>query len=362
MAESKVISAQDVISYLSNMLGLSDCDPESRITQIIAQSLRRGVFILSPCVRHELENAIEQALCALCLVPKDELVSRIHTTLEQLLVFGEIFEMKTLQGENWQSASLILRPAPPSFVCRCDNSIVILGIAGDELTPLTSELNEQVSFHGPLRILSSNQKDHIANSLREMGLIELSEKVWLHLPIAQSPAQFLSSYLEALNEAPRTEKIEGLRILDSSRSPHNYKDRWVEPRGDLDGVYIARRPQKYGSALWSFVQLHLGIPERFIDLYSRDDRERPCDLAWRLQAAIDAEIGAPQNFKVEPVDSDCRYDFYSPLPSWAERALAVVGERVAPIKCLVSYKVPKRLTEDKCRMLRELMWMKERPN
>lgn len=359
MASISIISRNDAVGRLAAMLGIFDREEGSRTTQIIAQSLRRAAFVLSPCAPHELERTVVQSLSALNLVPADHLPSRVHDALEELLVYGEVFEMTTLDDDPWYTAPLILRPAPPSFVHRADGSIVILGTAGDDITPLTSDLTEQLNFHGQLRILPASQQDELATALEDMGLIELSERSWLRLPPVESPSQFLQTYRAAVQGAQMAGHVEGLRVLDSAQSPRFYAGRWTEPKASLDGLYVARRPQKYGADLWCLADIHQGVPDRLVDLVSTADRERPCDLAWRIQAALDAERGARQQFTIRMLESGIRFDFYSPLPSWAERSLTVVGRRVAPERCLISFLVPEGLSAEKRRMLVDVLWLEE---
>jgi hypothetical protein len=64
----------------------------------------------------------------------DDLRIRTEETLETLLVYGEILEMRTAVDDPWQASPFVLRPAPPSFVIRQDDAVVILGVAGDEIT------------------------------------------------------------------------------------------------------------------------------------------------------------------------------------------------------------------------------------
>lgn len=355
----KVISSKDAIVRTAKSLGVFISDGEPNAVQFISQALRRSVMVLSPCADHELERAVNQSLSKITEIPAEELSSRIHLALEDLLIYGEIFEMKALDDDVWHTAPLVLRPAPPSFVRRYDGSIVILGVAGDDINPLTTDLSEQIFYHGVLRILPASKEEDVSTLLEAIGLIELSEKSWLRLPPAESSNLFLQHYRDLLCDAPKTGPVEGLRILDTSSSTQFYKDRWIDPRPHLDGIYIARRPQRYGTALWCLVQVNSGMPERFIDLISPADRERPCDLAWRIQMALDFEHGILQKFNIQLSESNYRFDFHSPLPSWAERALAVVGKKVEPVKCLISYNVPDQLAPDKIRMLKELLWMEE---
>jgi hypothetical protein len=218
-------------------------------------------------------------------------------------------------------------------------------------------MNERVVYQGVLRLLSPEGSEDLRLVLLEMELIELSETAWLRLPPVESYAAYLAKWRQNLTSAATATTIEGLRILDSARPSSFYPDRRVGPSGAHSGTYVARRDQRYGAPLWCLVNLEHGVPRRFIDLVSRGDRVRPCDIAWRIQMAIDAQAGFPQRFRVRPLGPSYALDFLSPLPSWAERKLAVAGERMERHKSLLSYRISKPNFEDDVGFLRERLWL-----
>ena len=350
-----LVPPHEVLPQIARSLRIAN--PSGGLTaQLLAQALRRAAHALAPCPRHELERAVHQSLKGLGLGDGD---LRICTeeTLETLLVYGEILEMRTATDDPWHTSPLVLRPAPPSFVVRKNGSIVILGVAGDEITPLTSEMNARVAYQGVLRILSPDGSEDLRTLLREVELIELSENAWLRLPPAETATAYLATWRQNLSVTAPATAIEGLRILDTARPSSFYPDRWVGPGAAHSGMYVARRDQRYGAPLWCLVDLTDGAPRRFVDLVSRGDRLRPCDVAWRIQMAIDAKAGSPQRFRIRPLGPGYALDFFSPLPSWAERKLAVAGERTERHKCLVSYRIYAPDLEHERRFLRERLWL-----
>jgi hypothetical protein len=126
-------------------------------------------------------------------------------------------------------------------------------------------------------------------------------------------------------------------------------------------MYVARRPQRYGAPLWCLVELENGSLRRFKDLSSRGDRLRPFDVAWRIQAALDAVAGNPQRFDISTVDaSTTTVRFYSPVPSWCERYLSITGEKKAGDRALFRFDMPTAQQAREIGFLREFLWMTEK--
>jgi hypothetical protein len=169
------------------------------------------------------------------------------------------------------SVSFVLRPSPPSFVKRRNGSIAILGVAGDQITPLTAELDARIVHRGALRIIPQSGDEDMESLLIELGLLKLPENTWLRLPPLESAEAYLASWRKLLASEPASTSIEGLQILNTAKPPTYYKDRWAKPGRDHNGIYVARRPQRYGASLWCLVDLQSGTPRRFKDLSLRGD-------------------------------------------------------------------------------------------
>ena len=68
-------------------------------------------------------------------------------------------------------------PAGTTCVCRAqDGSMIILGVAGEEITALSREVNSRVTWHGVLRVLAPEGQETLRLFLAELGLLELSER------------------------------------------------------------------------------------------------------------------------------------------------------------------------------------------
>jgi hypothetical protein len=122
-----VVAPKVVVQRTARSLGL---DPlaisEGLSTELIAQALRRAAHILAPCARHELESAVVQSLAGLG-TGNDALAVSVGTILEELIIYGDILEMRGADDGYLSRGGLLLRPAPPSFVVRSDRSVAILG-------------------------------------------------------------------------------------------------------------------------------------------------------------------------------------------------------------------------------------------
>ena len=126
-------------------------------------------------------------------------------------------------------------------------------------------------------------------------------------------------------------------------------------------MYVARRPQRYGAPLWCVADLEAGAVRRFKDLSLRGDRLRPFDIAWRIQAALDSVAGNPQRYEASERDASvAMLRFFSPVPSWCERHLAVVGQKAAADRCLFCFEIPPQELPGEIAFLRDTLWMKER--
>lgn len=219
---------------------------------VVCQALRRAVSFLAPCPRHELERAVLKSLAGLDAAGQTEAL--IEEATESLLVYGDILEMRPLSADLWREAAITLRPAPPSFVVRADRSIVLVGIAGDDITPLVGELRTRVEYRGPLRILTPQSSEDLRSLLKDLGLIELSESTWLRLPPAEPAPGYIAKWKADLSAAPaQVTEIDGLRVLAPAARVVFYRDRWIEPDASLDGMFVGadgRGTARTSGALW----------------------------------------------------------------------------------------------------------------
>jgi hypothetical protein len=353
-----VITIEDAISKTARSLNITQGERVGLSDELLAQAARRAVYIMAPCARHELVGSLSHSFLSEGL-SADELSARIDDIVDSLIVYGDVLEMRPTVDGDWFSASrFVLRPAPPTFIARRNGSVVIVGIGGDQITPLTENLEARVSHREALRIIERKENEDLESLLRELGLNKLSEKTWLRVPKSETSTSYISFWKQQLAAEPLCASLEGIRILDTARPPSFYKDRWCVPNQHT-GLFVARRPQLYGVEIWCVVELEKGNAKRFKDLSSPGDRFRPVDVAWRIQAALDSVAGTPQRFRCSEEAGNSLIRFYSPLPSWAERHLSIVGRKTKADRCLYSYEISKHDLVSETSFLGEMLWMSE---
>ena len=355
-----IATTAEALSSVARSTGIAGYIPESGLSEaFLAQAVRRAVSFMAPCTSRELARAVARSFSG--PFKEEELTERVADVIEELIVYGDILEMREpLDDVLGASRTFVLRPAPPCFVARPDGSVAIIGIAGEQPTPLTSELNSLLQHHGVLRILPRIDHSDVPATLAELGLLKLSERTWLRLPTSEAPAAYISEWERTLANEPVSSAIEGLQVLDTGTPPTFYKGRWGAPGRGQNGLFVARRPQKYGAPLWCIVSLSNGTLLRFKDLAVIGDRLRPFDIALRIQAALDAKTGKPQVFTLVSSDEGTTVmKFYSPLPSWCERKLAVAGTKSAASNCLFSFEIPSDQRDDLASFICDTLWMTE---
>jgi len=340
-------------------LGLDATALDLTSTEAIAAALRRAGGFLCPCSGATLVRAVSRPLEG--LVPDMEsLRDNIEEALEALTAHGDLLEHRDVAAEQDAQPGTLLYAAPPSFVCRKSGAVLILGIAPQRLSPLPDELEKQIRYVNHVRRLPGTAAD-LPAQLSQLGLVELSFEVWLRAPGAETAAQQLTRLTGLLDAAVPSLEIPGLTLIDPTSSVSYYRGRWVQPRAQT-GRFVGRRGQAYGADLWCYVEMDHGRPRRFLDLPLRGSRARGCDEAWRLQAAIDAQSGAPQRFRVRqgPTGSKTKViDFFCPVPMWARRRWDAVGEPVVSFGCLFSYCFPESEMDEELRFVREKLWLAE---
>jgi hypothetical protein len=73
--------------------------------------------------------------------------------------------------------------------------------------------------------------------------------------------------------------------------------------------------------------------------------------------AIDEGLGRPQTYRRRDTTGGILLDFFSPLPLWATRRLAVLGHPVPPENCLFTYWLPNREVKPEEDFLQERLWL-----
>ena len=287
----------------------------------------------------------------------DALAQRAGDVLEAVIAHGDLMELPEVVSLGERPRTLVYA-APPAFVVRESGAVLLLGIAGEQVSLLPPQIERLVEHHGHVRILPAGVAEDIAPSLEDLGFTRLSERAWLDPPTHTSARGFIERFDRALEREPEAGPIEGLRMVDPGSDPSYYRGRWTEVIPG-SGHLVGRRPQRFGADLWCYVALDGGQPRRFLDLPLGRTRYRACDEAWRLQAAIDATNGKPQRLRIRPGPAGrWIFDAFSPLPMWLARRWDAVGDQAQRSPgALLSYVFDSEDRDEEASFACDMMWL-----
>ena len=349
-----------VLDGLRDFLDLA-CEPAEPLDEpLLGALVRYGAGILCPCSHTGLSSGLVECLQHLGIA-SDELRHQVSSAIESLIVRGELLELRGDETDPWEGGTIQLMLAPPRFVVRPSGGIFLLGAVPDHGAFLPRALVQGIRYDGYLRILDPVPDRDLRKELRAHGVQELSNADWLACPRETSFGELIGLIEAELDARPSAGEFGSIEILDSTKSVTYYPGRWKTPRRE-SGVFVARRPQEYGSPLWCVARLETGAVRRFVDLPIGDVRVRACDEAWHLQMAYDHRRGVPQRYRLERDADRARFDFFSPLPKWAERRLLAIGRQIPPTKCLIAYSLPDTETEAEEQFLRDRLWLERFAN
>ena len=349
------IEPRDVLTGFRQTMGLPDNLDASIEDTLLAALLRRSAGILCPCSRTALRAALVESLQYLD-EDGDTLSDRIDLIIEGLIVGGDLLELGDVATDDPAVKGTWVFAAPPCYVARLGGSIFLTGVVPDQDTFLPQSLASRITYEGLTRLIVPEPEEDLAGELREHGLQELPEIVWLKTPRPEAAEDMLNAMERRLESLPRSGTVENLKILDPVQRVTYYRGRWTTPKTQT-GTFVARRPQDYGAPIWCFVRLDNGVPDRVLDLPLRKTRWRGCDIAWHLQMAIDHCRNNPQLYRRRLVDGGLRLYFFSPLPQWSQRRLMIFGRCVARENSLMSYILPAAEAKPEERFLRERLWL-----
>ena len=351
----EVVGAEAVVTAAATSLGL----PVERAAVLddtyLAASIRRLAGFLCPCSPATLVRLVVDSHRALAPdAPK--FAERVGDSVEALTAIGDLLELSEVSATGEAVKGTWLFAAPPSFVARASGSVFVLGLSADEPTPLPTEMRARIVSRGATRSIRPLAGENLAATLRDLGMRELSAAAWRRSPKVETARKLVSGYGDRLSAVRSSGDIPDLSVLDGARRTRSYRARWSPP-GTLTGDYVVRRPQAYGADLWGYARIEEGVPRKLIDFPVAGGRWRGCDVAWRAQMAIDALAGRPQEYRLVRGEESARLDFFSPIPDWARRRLAAVGEEVGPEQCLVSFMVGEAEVGVEEGFLRELLFL-----
>jgi hypothetical protein len=322
---------------------------------LLASLVRRAVGFLCPCSPATLAANVRESLNHLA-DDASAMSAAVDETIEALAIGGDLLELSRATIENSDAKANWLFAAPPSFVMRPGGGAFILGCMPDEADPLPQSLASRIEREGTARIIRPLPGEPLRDTLRDLGLHELSEPVWLRLPKAQTASGLLNDMSTRMLAQGPSGTVENLELLLPDTPVAYYRGRWTTAKNQT-GHFVARRPQAYGASLWGYAALENGALLRFLDLPLRRTHFRGCDAAWHLQCAIDHIRGTPQHYRRRKQGSEYRFDFFSPLPIWAQRRFALIGRPIERERSLFSFVVPANEAPEHEAFLTSYLWL-----
>ena len=348
------LAPEEVVGYCRSYLGMP-AGPSELDDVLLAELLRYAAGIHCPCSRAALRSPLEESLSFLN-PDSSNLADRLDRLTEDLIVVGDLLDLSNVATDDPDVRGTWVFAAPPSFVVRRNGSIFLTGIVPDHASFLPEDLESRVTRSGAIRFIQGGSGEDLVEQLSTHGLIRMQEEAWLRSPKYCTPDQLIKRFENQLASQSTCGPITDLRILDHSTEVKYYRGRWCVPTSQT-GTYLARRPQEFGAPQWCVAELFDGIPKRIVNLPPANYRWRGCDAAWHLQLAIDHCAGQPQQYRRSATGGGARFDFFSPLPLWAQRRLMIFGEERSRHKSLFAYEVRNSEVENEEKYLQEHLWL-----
>lgn len=354
-----LLDASAVADRVLKVLGLDLGIGGAFTPEAMSAALRRTASFLCPATPAQLIDAVRDALTPL---PGARDLSRddLAELLQQLVSTGDLLELR----QSGERTARLLYLGPPSFVTKVPGEYLLLGIRPEGRPLIDDGSGGAVQAEAHLRTLRL-APERAEPLLAAAGLHELRRDRWLRYPRRTTPTETLTEYRTRLDAARSAGAVEGLELLDPAAPVRFYRGRWRSLKANDSGErgdFVGRRPQAYGANAWCFVRVEGGRPQRLIDLPAFDPAALARDEAWRLQAAIDAERGASQLYRVRLLpgdDASVVLDLFGPVPSWAERHLGLLGTPLGRGSgALFSYRLGVAAIGDAEALLTDMLWMR----
>ncbi len=321
----------------------------------LAASIRRAASFTCPTTAGALGRTTADVLSGLHDFG-DQVLDDLGELIEAMVAYGDLLELP-LQDSEGSRRRLFL--GPPAYVRRGGtNSCILLGIRPEGAALLSDELGAKIQHVGHARVLQLEEGEPLAEVLADEGLAELQPQQWLQSPRSSTPAELVAFYVDRLHALGQSGELQ-LRLIDPESNVRYYRGRWRELKSTDNGYFVARRAQAWGADLWCFTHIVQGDVAAIIDLPLQSSLAPGADEAWRLQAAIDAAAMNPQRVRVAEEDEGVlQVDFFSPLPSWIQRRLDIIG---APCRgrrgALFGYEIPHSEIDEELDFMAEMMWL-----
>lgn len=347
------VDRNEVATRAVNILEIDDAVVDLFSPEGVCASLRRAASFLCPASPRQLVDAVLDALTPL----KPDLArDEVTEALDSLVGVGDLLELRPPGAR-----ARLLFLGPPSYVEKQAGHFLLLGIRPNA-DPIVDEdsLGAAVVCESHSRSVLLDP-DGAAKVLDAAGLHRTTREQWTRAPRQEAAATVVEQARQRLGSAASTGQISGLMLIDPTTSVRYYKGRWREPLSTDQGTFIGRRPQAYAAPIWCAVEFVDGEPQAVLDLLVDSSIAPGWDEAYRLQAALDAELGSAQLFRVcgsGRADGTRIFDFFGPLPSWADRYLDLTGLPVPKSRgALFSYCVSGGADSQVRAFLSKSLWM-----
>jgi len=345
--ELRAATNQDVIDTVLAQLGLDD-DIEFMSKEFLGSAIRYTASVVCPTSSRNLVSAVVGAMQSITGI--DDLRERCRSVLDELVAHGDLVESEDILSET---GNRLLYLAPPFFVRLNKAQALVVGVAPDGIDPVPEGV--RVELRGVKRVVDGIDDPSVTQKLKFAGIEELPYSTWAKSPDARPYQDVLKRFDRLIDRQSECGDIKGLRVLRWDTPNRWYRKRW-DDSGQLTGRYVARRPRKYGADLWCYVELAKGAATKLIDLPVGRTAERGCDQAWRLQCAIDALQGAPQQYRTTTNDgATVRITIHIPPPAWLLRRWECMGTQAADSVFVFEFAPQVALKETK--LLERELWM-----
>jgi hypothetical protein len=335
-------------------LALSPADVALTSQTALAATLRRAASFLCPTTPRTLIRAVIECLRGLPDFSEETEVE-ITGLVDSLVSYGDLLELPVDDGTRVRRQLYL---GSPAFVPRSSQLALLIGIRPEGAPLVGDDLLDDIEYSGYARLIRSKDDRTIEDLLTLEGLIELQSDQWLQAPRQATAHEVAAFYSNRLDAAGPSGDIEGVQVIDPASRVTYYRGRWRVLKSRDVGRFVARRPQAFGADLWCLADVADGRVTRLIDLPLQNPLAPGADEAWRLQAAMDAIAGHPQQLRVRRSGATSVLDFFAPAPSWVRRRLDVVGQPVARSEgALFSYAIASDETEEEIGYLSEMMWL-----
>ena len=347
------IEPDEVATRAVAVLGLDPEVVDLYSREGICAGLRRAASFLCPASPRQLVDAVLDTLNPLHSgIERDEVADALDT----LIGVGDLLELRASGAPT-----RLLFLGPPSYVEKQPGHYLLTGIrphAG--LLVDEDSLGSAVAYEAHTRTMILDSTG-AAEALAAAGLHRVTREQWTKAPRQEPAESVIEKTRNQFAGARAPGQVTGLMVIDSTTSLRYDKGRWREPLPNDEGMFVGRRPQTYGSPIWCVVDLDGGVPQAVLDLPLDASVAPGWDDARRLQAALDAHRGSPQFARARPAGrpgDDWIFDFFGPLPSWAERYLDLAGLPVTKSQgALFSYRVPGGAKSVIRTLLANRLWM-----